>query len=933
MRRSHRPRSPRESRLRAALALAFAALVGIAAPASAQNTGRIVGRVIDGGTGRGIAGAQVSVGGSTLRATAGVDGRYTLSGVAAGAHTVTASHLGFSPKTVTGVAVAPGASADLDISLNTSTLSLTGITVTAVREAGSVNRALDEQRTSTGVVNSTTSEQIARSPDSDAAQAVQRVSGVTVSEGKFVVVRGLGERYTTTSLNGARIPSPEPEKRVVPLDLFPSTLLEAITTSKTFTPDQPGDFSGASVNLRTRSFPSRRTLTVSLGGGLTESATGSSVRTVPGAQSEWLGTSAGGRRLPGLVRAAGNFGGLTQQSMNQVGRAFRNEWAPESADGLPNGSASLSLGGEDPLFGHRFGYVGSMTYSRSQEVRLDETRSRAVANPDFHARTYDAFHGSSGVNSLLWGGMLNLSTFLGGASHKLELNNSYNRSADNDAYFGVGELEQFSNVANVQRTSLRYTERSVASSQLRGTHQLLGAQLEWAGTVSRVTRDEPDRVDLLYGQEQNPAGGQYANAWLGFLPDAARRTFSELDETARSGTVDLRFPALGGTLRFGALGRQVDRDAEARSYNLSNTARLTVQQRAASPEEIFDGRYFQGEDAYIIIAPNTTGGSYGADEKVAAGYAMMEMPLTSSFSLVGGARVERWNLDVDAERTDGERVPVSRRNTDVLPSLALNARLSDVQNLRLSVSQTLSRPEYRELAEISYRDLVNNQEVVGNADLVRALIQNYDLRWEMYPGSGEVLSLGVFAKRFRNPIEQIEIATSGGNQLSYTNAESALNYGAELEARKALGDFAPVLEPFAVSLNATVMKSRISTGNDPRSAATRDDRAMVGQAPYVINAGLSYTRGERASTSATLLFNVVGRRLVAAALTPLLDDPYEQPRRMLDFSLRTPLRQGVSLKLDAENLLDSPVEWKQGDVTRLRYRTGRTLGFGISWAP
>ncbi|HEX8393212.1 MAG TPA: TonB-dependent receptor [Longimicrobium sp.] len=919
--------------MRAALAVAFAALLGIAAPAAAQNSGRIVGRVIDGGTGRGIAGAQVSVGGTTLRATAGVDGRYTLAGVPAGVHTVGASHLGFSPKSVTGVNVAPGAAADLDISLNASTLSLTGITVTAVREAGTVNRALDEQRTSTGVVNSTTSEQIARSPDSDAAQAVQRVSGVTVSEGKFVVVRGLGERYTTTSLNGARIPSPEPEKRVVPLDLFPSSLLESITTSKTFTPDQPGDFSGASVNLRTRSFPARRTLTLSLGGGLVQSATGSSVQAVPGAGNEWFGTAAGGRSLPGLVRAAGDFRGLTQQSMNQVGRSFRNQWAPTTADGLPNGSASLSLGGEDALLGQRIGYVGSATYSRSQEVRLDETRARAVANPDFRARTYDAFQGSSGVNSVLWGGMLNLSTFLGGADHKIELNNSYNRSADNDAYVGVGTLEQFSNIDNVQRTSLRYTERSVLSNQLRGTHQLLGATVEWAGTASRVTRDEPDRVDLLYGQEQNPAGGTLPMAWLGYLPDGARRTFSELDETARSGTLDLRMPALGGTLRFGGLGRRVERSASARSYNMSNTARLTVEQRAASPEEIFDGRYFQGSDAYIIIAPTTNGGSYGADEQVAAGYAMVEMPVSGALSLVGGARVERWDLDVDAERTDGERVPVSRRNTDVLPSLALNARLSDVQNLRLSVSQTLSRPEYRELAEISYRDLVNNQEVVGNAGLVRALIQNYDLRWEMYPGSGEVLSLGVFAKRFRNPIEQIEIATSGGNQLSYTNAESALNYGVELEARTALGDLVSALEPFAVSLNATLMKSRISTGNDPRSAATRDDRAMVGQAPYVINAGLSYTRGERGATSATLLYNVVGKRLVAAALTPLLDDPYEQPRQMLDFSLRTPLRGGVSLKVDAENLLDAPVEWKQGEVTRLRYRTGRTVGFGISWNP
>src|SRR5215207_9716056 len=211
--------------------------------ALAQGTGQIAGRVLDQATGRPLSSARVAVQGAQLAAMSGVDGRYTLGGVPAGTATLTVALLGYAPKTVTGVAVRAGAATAQDITLQARGIALEGLTVTAAAERGSVNRALDEQRTSVGVVNTVTSEQIARSPDSDAAQAVQRVSGVTVQGGRYVFVRGLGERYTTAQLNGTRIPSPEPEKKVVPLDLFPAGLLQSITTTKTFTPDLQGDFS------------------------------------------------------------------------------------------------------------------------------------------------------------------------------------------------------------------------------------------------------------------------------------------------------------------------------------------------------------------------------------------------------------------------------------------------------------------------------------------------------------------------------------------------------------------------------------------------------------------------------------------------------------------------------------------------------------------
>ncbi|HXV91184.1 MAG TPA: carboxypeptidase regulatory-like domain-containing protein, partial [Gemmatimonadales bacterium] len=228
-------------------------LAGAAAPAASQSaTGRIVGRVIDAASGEPIPGARVVITAASIAGRTDMNGRYTLLNVPTGTHTVTVRSIGYAEKSVTGVAVTEGAVVPLDISLTVTAVEVAGIEVTAEVERGSVSRALEEQRAASNIVSSLSQEQIQRSPDSDAGQAVQRVSGVTVQDGRYVFVRGLGERYTTTSLNNTRIPSPEPERKVVPLDLFPAGLLQSITTSKTFTPDQPGDFTGAQVDLRTR---------------------------------------------------------------------------------------------------------------------------------------------------------------------------------------------------------------------------------------------------------------------------------------------------------------------------------------------------------------------------------------------------------------------------------------------------------------------------------------------------------------------------------------------------------------------------------------------------------------------------------------------------------------------------------------------------------
>jgi TonB-dependent receptor len=268
-------------------------------------------------------------------------------------------------------------------------------------------------------------------------------------------------------------------------------------------------------------------------------------------------------------------------------------------------------------------------------------------------------------------------------------------------------------------------------------------------------------------------------------------------------------------------------------------------------------------------------------------------------------------------------------NTDVLPSLVANFKLTETQTFRLSGTQTLARPEYRELSPVLTREVLGGFNQFGNPDLRRSLIQNFDAKWEWYPGAGEVLSIGVFGKRFDDPIERVQQVTSEAAQVTWRNAESAQNYGLELEARKQLGGLSPALAPFLAFANVTLMQSQITLGDSARAALTSDKRAMVGQAPWVVNTGLTYAT-ESGRTSATLLYNVIGPRITTAGVTPL-PDVKDRPRHVMDLSLRFPLLRQVSARVDARNLFDAPYRQLQGPIAIESYRVGRAVSAGLSW--
>lgn len=875
--------------------------------AQAPPAARIAGRVVDSRTGAGLTDVGIQIVGTSFGTASGLDGRFTLGGVTPGTVTIHLRRLGFTPKTVTGILLSPGQTVQQDIALDPVTVSLSTQVVTASAERGTVSEALDKQRHSVGVVNAVTREQIANSPDGDAAQAMQRVSGVTVQDGRYVVVRGLGERYTTTSLNGSRIPSPEPERKVVPLDLFPASLLQSVATSKNFTPDQPGDFSGAQVDIRTREFPLDTEFQFSSTMGFNDAATSRSLVSAPRLGLEWLGFAGSERRLPPVLEAS----------------SFRNSWTPLARNGSANRSVGLLSGGSKSIGRSQAGYITAVSYSYSQEIRENEVR--AYADPTDGLREIDRFEGTTGRASVLWGGIFNTSLLLGDDT-RISFNNTYNRTADNEARTEAGFSENLGTRLLVDR--LRFVERSVASSQITGERQIGSRQkVSVAFTASRVSRDEPDRSEFV---RVDPGNGE-APYWLD-ASEAAVRTFGELSETSlvSSGDYALQLgPAhrrhelkIGGSFRF------TDRLARNRVFSLQAPS-LGITDRRLSAEEIFDDRLSSSTASAFRVVPLSQGGSYGVNDEVGAGYAMLQLNPTDRIQIVGGARLERSSTIVSAEPTVGRRVIANPIYTDVLPSLLLNLKVTESQNLRLSATQTLARPEYRELAEVQYRDVIGGENVLGNPNLRRTLIRNADLRWEWYPRAAEVFSVGVFAKRFQHPIERVFLATSGTRVVTFINADGADNLGLELEARAGLDRIAHSLRHLTLFSNLTLMQSQVQLGGDTRVAV--EERAMVGQAPVVLNAGLTYN-ASGSPLSATVLFNRVGERIVTASQRPL-PVTREAARNALDVSLRFPIAGALSGKFDARNLLDEQFVQTQGGVTRESYRSGRVFTVGLNWQP
>jgi outer membrane receptor protein involved in Fe transport len=911
-----------------------------------EGTGRIAGKVVDSKTAMGLSNAQVAIPDLNLMTLTDLEGRFFFNNVPAGQHEIRVSLLGYAPKVVAGAVVTAGSTTALDVSMEQTAIEVEAITVTAQMEAGATAALLDIQKNAVAVTEAVGSQEISRSPDTDAAEVATRVSGVTVAEGRYVYIRGLGERYSQTSINGSPIPSPEPEKEVVPLDLFPAEFLESLSTQKTYTPDRPGEFSGGAVDITNKEFPDRFTWKMSLATSVnTLSQFKDGYLNYKGGGMDWLGTDDGTRAIPDPVQAAGyGIGGdrLPSDDPNTTlaaGVEFANQlpqFTPTEQSTPGNIDVGGSIGDRTRLFGNDFGFFVAGTYGVTSLIRDDEreVKWRAAAfDPAFaeDSRPNVDYGFTRGMRKVAWGGVANFSYLLT-PSNQLNLQTLYNRNTDDEARTLFGDnREDLGSETYGER--LRFQERDLAWGQLSGKHELLSlnSRLDWRFSAARATRDEPGLRETVYTRGFNTTGPFFLDNNTG---ESGRYFYTELVDDDLSGALDWSWnvgawenPA---TVKVGGAARKRDRDFAARRYRWNFRSGITSLDSVIANGTIVGGDPRNNMELQLRDLVEN-GDQYVADESTYGAYAMLDVPVGSRLRVIFGARVEWYDLQLTSPFQAELQTLTDLQQTDVLPSLSLNYALNPTMNLRLAGSRTVDRPEFRELAPFQFTEASSLRQLRGNPSLQIADITNADAKWEWFPNPGEVLSLGAFYKYFDSPIEQVFFAAAS-SLYSYQNAESGYLYGAELSARKRL-DFNPFWSHFTLGAGISLIQSEVTVVPGSGFNPTNLTRSLQGQSPFTVNANLTWI-STNGGTEVGAYYGVFGKRIEAAGGSGV-PDIEEKSRHVVDLTLRQHLYGSLSMRFKVQNLLDSPYQWSQeaNGIERLqrRYTTGQSLSLSLTY--
>ncbi|MRG92054.1 TonB-dependent receptor domain-containing protein [Polyangium spumosum] len=899
------------------------ALLGEEDPARAAPAGKGVvwGVVTDAKTKEPIIDAQVSVVGTNKKVIADFDGRYRLE-LAPGTYELRVFYQLYKAQRVQNVRVAAGVVEEVDVALSTEEAKqeiVVEIEADPDRASAAAQTLIRKNAAHTG--DAVSAQEIARTPDRNAADAARRVVGASVVGSRYVYVRGLGDRYTNALLNGVPLPSPEPDRQAVPFDLFPTTVLSDLTIIKTFTPDMPGDFTGGSVRVSTRELPEKFTISGTFYLGANTETTFRDRLTYAGGGLDFLGIDDGTRALPpgfptdhkvgkGEEKPDGSF--MSSREADEYGRALNRPMTTSRTTALPNMSGNLTIGnthrfGED----HELGYMAALTYGRKFQIRQGEILRTLRIDPNVSddLQPQNDYRVDTGLDVVSWGGFAGL-TYRYKKDHKVALIGLHSRSSENEAREISGLSEEGGPGRTFYDTRLRFVSRSLTFGQLAGEHKVRNANdatLEWNLTTSLATSDEPGTRENVYLEDAGRSAWQSTTL-------SGMHFYANQAETAIGGAVHYTQPIRTGDMpirvKVGALAQSRDRAFDARRLRYIPTAETTAEAAAYSlpADQLFVNEYI-GSSLSLTEYTRPTD-SYDATHRVISGYFMTDTSIRPWMRVVLGARLEASTQRLDTVNPSSllpRQVELS--TTDLLPSLGLVFKTNERSNLRASVTRTLARPQLRELAPFSFTDYFGAREIQGNPGLDRTTIVNADLRFEFFPTLSEVAAISVFYKDFTNPIEQIIIPSNRGI-VSYQNAKGAQNAGVELELRKNLGFISPVVSDLGVLANLTLVHSRVSLDDAGTSVQTNNVRPLAGQSPYVVNAGLDYASDKR-GTRLRVLYNVYGRRIAQVGSLGL-PDVYEQPRHLLDVTVAQRIGKFVDLKLSAENLLLAPVVFTQG---------------------
>lgn len=901
----------------------------------------IKGKVTDSTTGEPLIGATVQIDGTTKAAATDIDGLFAFSGLDENAnYTLTIKYISYKTKKIDGVRAETQPQV-IEIKLTPDEQTLNEVTVTGVARKNTEIAVIQMTKSSPVIVSNVSAQEITKTQDTNAGEVIRRVPGVSLIDDKFVMVRGLSQRYNNVWINGGAVPSSEADSRAFSFDLIPSSQIDNMQIVKTPSPEYPADYTGGFITITTKDIPAENTAELSVGGNWNDITSFSDFKYAKGSGTDFLGFDSGMRGLNGGINSTLNS--IAGNGVDLMNNHLNNDWRVRNMNPVGDLKLSGSLGRRWKLGDRQLGMIAAFNYSN--EYRKYENMQNnlfGVYDADKDQSNYLRYSVDDQYNhNVRLGAMLNFTLLSADGNSKYQLKNIFNQIG-NDRYTWREGLSAQSD--NENSAEYYYRSRTTYNGQITGKHTFALDELDWSASYSYANRNVPDRRRYLINDALEPGVMQLTS------PNDISREWTKLDEHIVSAAVndkhDFKFGSFTPSLKFGAYGEYRTRKYTTRDfiYNwnaASNTLPDGFRQNDLS-EMLSDESYF-GADRLYLLEEQHMRNNYKGNNYLGAGYFAANIPL-GNFNIYAGLRYEYDHMELITNTRDNAESPFSHNYeyNDLFPSVNTTYKINDKHQLRLSYGKTVNRPEFREVSPSVFYDFDLASNVQGNTDLKPCYIQNVDFRYEFYPSKGEIISIAAFYKYFDSPIEWTYTVTGGTSLVySYMNAQRANNYGIELDIRKDLSFIG--LPGFSWSFNGALIKSRVKF----EAGSKEEDRPMQGQSPYLVNTGLFY-KNDKLQLDVALLYNRIGKRIIGVGRSEgttsgnealRVPDSYEMPRDVIDLSASKKFGNHWELKLSIRDLLAQKVYYKQfadvhysngtsrevEQITRA-YKPGRNIG-------
>ena len=896
----------------------------LSAASSPMWAQQIKGVVIDQKSKETLIGAVITVDGTNVKAITNIDGNFQIDGLKKDkTYTLYINYVGYKTQKIDGV---QAKDADQVIALQPDEQQLKEVTVTAVERRNTDAAMIQVAKNSPVIVSNVSAQEISRTQDTNAGEVIRRVPGVSLIDDKFVMVRGLSQRYNNVWVNGGAVPSSEADSRAFSFDIIPSSQIDNLTIVKSPSAEYPADYSGGFIIVNTKEIPAENSFNIAVGGNWNTSSAFQNFSYSKGSATDFLGFDNGLRNLNGGIHADlnpqldANGKPVGDYATSLLGNGLNNDWLVKNRKPLGDLKLAASLNQRWMLGGRTLGMLAALNYTNeyrtyeNMENNLYGIYDAANDKPNYLRHSVDDQYN----NNVRLGAMLNFTFLSKDGNHKYQLKNIFNQLATSRYTWREGVSAQ----SNLERSAeYYYRSRTTYNGQLTGKHTFTSDALDWSIGYAYANRHLPDRRRYLIDDALE--SGVYA---LSTGNDISRE-WTQLDEHILSLGINdkhhFKFGNFEPDLQVGAYGEYRSREYQTRNfiYNWNVSANnMPSDFRHSDIPTLLSNEANMGYDKLYLLEEKQMRNNYRGHNTLGAGYLAMSLPF-GKLGIHAGVRFEHNDMELISNSRDYEKSESSRhyKTDDVFPSLNTTYKISDQHQVRLSYGRSINRPEFREVSSSVYYDFDLASNVQGNTELKNCYVDNLDLRYEWYPSRGELISLAVFYKHFDSPIEWT-YTVAGGTSLiySYKNAKSANNYGVELDIRKNLGFIG--LNDFSWSFNGALIKSKVQF----EKGAKEEDRPMQGQSPYLINTGIFY-KNEPLKMDIALLYNRIGKRIIGVGRSEgstgddsnsRVPHSYEMPRNTIDFSLAKKFGDHLELKLNVRDLLAEKIYYKQfADVT------------------